>query len=260
MEFKLVNFSELEPAVDLRSAEDEALGQLAESIKAKGIIAPLMAKAKDGGFSVLDGRRRLKALEIAGAKADEKVPVLVVDDGEGDDLEKALVTNAVRSELDAWDLAESVNALSRDYGRKAPDLAAALGKTERYISSLLSLFTLPKNILKALRERRITPAHGRCLVKLNAKSELQREAFKRALEDGLSVRDLEVLVGSMIEGKDGGKGAPIFEPVICSTKAGSRLRLEPRRRSIRIEINLKAVDDLDETVEEMRKRLKKLSG
>ena len=185
----------------------------------------------------------------------------MVEEGKGAGIERALVTNAVRAGLDSWDQAEAVNILSKKFGRKPSELASALGKTERYINALLSLFSLPKPILDALRARRITPAHGRYLLKLNDRPELREQAFKQVLKDDLSVRDLEVLVGSMID-RDGGhgEGPPIFKPIVCDTNAGSRLRLEPRHRSIRIEINLKTVEDLEAVVKELKSRIKTLSG
>ncbi|MCL5291488.1 MAG: ParB/RepB/Spo0J family partition protein [Actinobacteria bacterium] len=261
MELKHVNLSQLKPAVKLRSGEDKSLTELAASIKAKGVICPLIASKESGNeYSVLDGRRRLEALKLNGVEAEEKIPVLLVEEKKGADIERALITNAVRSELDAWDLAECVNMLSNSYGRSSWELASALGKTERYIFYLLSLFSLPKPILSALRARRITPAHGRCLLKLSDRPGLRDQAFEQLLERDLSVRDLDVLIGSMIDRAGGeSEAAPIFKPIVYDTNAGSRVRLEPRRCSIRIEINLKTVEDLEAVVVELKDRIKTLT-
>lgn len=261
MKLKIVSFSELESAIKLRSSEDKSLTELAASIKERGVVCPLIVRKGSGGkYSVIDGRRRLEALKLNGAGSEEKIPVLVVEDKKGADIERALITNAVRSELDAWDLAECVNMLSMKYARRSWELASALGKTERYINVLLSLFSLPKPILGALRARRITPAHGRCLLRLSDQPELRNKAFEQLLERNLSVRDLEVLIGSMLD-RAGGESdsAPIFKPIVYDTDAGSRVRLEPRRSSIRIEINLKTVEDLEAIVEELKDRIKTLS-
>lgn len=258
MELKNVKLSELSSAAGLRSGEDKDLAELIVSIKTKGILCPLVVGKHADKYAVIDGGRRLEALKLAGYKADSEIPVLVVTEEKAADVERALVANAVRSELDAWDLAESLNILAKNHDRKPAELASALGKTDRYIHALLSLFSLPKPILKALRARSITPAHGRCLLKLNDQSKLRNEAFNQALENDLSVRDLEILIGSMLD-EEGGETdcAPIFKPIVYDTDAGSRVRLEPRRSSIRIEINLKT----DEDIESIAKGLKdKIDG
>lgn len=260
VELRNVFLKQLKPTLKLRSQADKMVAELAVSIKNKGIICPLIvSEASADSYQVIDGVRRLKALKQNGARAKDLVPVLVVKKEEAQDIQTALVVNAVRQELDSWDLAETVNLLAQTYKYKATEIALALGKTVRYVDVLLSLFSLPQPILKSLRERRLTPAHGLRLLRIKDPS-LREKAFRKVLEDSLSVRDLEVLVSSLIDAADGRiSGFPSFKPTVYSTKAGSRLRFEPRRHSIRIEINLASANDMDVVVEQLKTQVKKLT-
>lgn len=258
MELKMLEISKLKTGNDIRTWDDEtSFAELKESIKAKGILFPLVATARGDSFVVLDGHRRLKAFRSLNNGANKKLPVLVMKAKEGDDLEAALIFNAVRENLDAISQAEIVNLLVNKYGRGVKDVAAALGKSERYIWRQLSIFKLPAPMLKSIRENDLTLAHAHWLTRALDNQDVLEESFQRAVKENLSSRDLETLVSGMLsEEKTGNEH--YFSPKIITTKAGSRFRFEPRRNSVRVELNLNPDEPIDEILTELKRHFNEI--
>lgn len=256
MELKMLTLIQLKAAGrEMRTTTDIHFEELVASIKSKGVLFPLIATAVGKSYEILDGRRRLKACRALGWKKERKLPVLLIKADKGQALESALIANIVRDNLDALGEAETVNLLINTYNRDVKDVAAALGKSDVYIRRLLKIYTLPAKVLASLRRSELTLAHAYWLSKLNGKPDLLEESFNRALKENLTSRDLETLVANL---KNGGNYS-YFSPRVVTTKAGSRLRFEPRRRSVRVELNINLNEPIDDVLAEAKLHLDKIA-
>jgi len=260
MEFKLMEFGSLNYGPKIRRESDERLfAELKASIIAKGIIYPLLVKSDGKKYLVIDGARRLQACHELGWGKSEKLPVLLIKAGDSKAVETALIANTVRGNFSAANLAEAVNLLVNKYDKSVAEIAASLGKSEVYIRRLLAVYKLPAKIITALRRGEITIAHGHWLTRLLDDPKTLEGVYTKVIAEDLSYRDLEILVSGLLSRNSGQKERyAYFSPKVINTKAGSRLRFEPRRNSIRLELNLQ-LEDIDSALAEVRRELDKLS-
>ncbi len=174
--------------------DEEQLAELAESIRAQGIVQPLVVAADaGGGYGIIAGERRFRAAQLAGL---QEVPVVVrevADDRER--LELALVENLQRSDLDAVEEAEAYRALQATFGLSQDEVAARVGKSRSTVANSLRLLRLPEEVLELLRAGRLTAGQARPLLAL-ATPEQQIELAQQAVARGLSARDMERLAAS----------------------------------------------------------------
>jgi ParB family transcriptional regulator, chromosome partitioning protein len=174
-----------------RSRFDEAtIEELAESIRAQGIVQPLVVTPEGGGWVIVAGERRWRAARRAGL---EVVPVVVrevADDREL--LELALVENLQRSDLNPLEEAEAYAALQEKFGLSQEAVAARVGKARTTVTNALRLLRLPEEVRELLREARLTAGQARPLLAL-AGAEEQIRLAERAVREELSARDLERL-------------------------------------------------------------------
>jgi ParB family transcriptional regulator, chromosome partitioning protein len=177
-----------------RSHFDEAaIQELSESIRAQGIVQPLVVTPEGEGYAIIAGERRWRAARRAGL---ESVPVVirqVADDREL--LELALVENLQRSDLNPMEEAEAYAALQEKFGLSQEEVATRVGKARTTVTNSLRLLRLPEEVRELLREGRLTAGQARPLLAL-ATPEEQIELADRAIRDGLSARDLERLAAA----------------------------------------------------------------
>lgn len=162
MELKTIELKKLLASGDigLRQSRDEKLfNELKESIRVKGLIFPLVAAKSGDSHRLIDGALRLAALTELGWDKDKRIPVILIEAKGGEAVEAALIANAVRENINSAGLAEAVNLLVNEYGRKPEDVAAALGKTKSYVYRLLRIYGLPEYALAELRKGKISTAH-----------------------------------------------------------------------------------------------------
>ncbi|HJS87326.1 MAG TPA: ParB/RepB/Spo0J family partition protein [Acetobacteraceae bacterium] len=173
-----------------RGAMDEAaLGELADSIRSRGILQPLLARAhpkQPGRFQIIAGERRWRAAAMAGL---HEAPVLVRDFADLDALAVALVENLQRQDLSALEEAEGYHRLIEEFGLTQEQLATAVGKSRAHISNMLRLLNLPGSIKSALRAGTVTAGHARALLSHPA----PEQALGTVIANGLSVRATEAL-------------------------------------------------------------------
>ena len=177
-----------------RSRFDEtAIEELTESIRAQGIVQPLVVTPEGEGWTIIAGERRWRAARRAGL---EDVPVVVrevADDREL--LELALVENLQRSDLNPLEEAEAYAALQGKFGLSQEEVAARVGKARTTVTNALRLLRLPEEVRELLSEGRITAGQARPLLAL-AGAEEQVRLAERAVREGLSARDLERLAAA----------------------------------------------------------------
>lgn len=173
-----------------RSFNDAALTELADSIRSKGVIQPLIVRATDDAmFEIVAGERRWRAAQKAGL---HDLPVLVRDLSNTEVLQFAIIENIQRADLNAVDEATGYRQLMDRFNHTQEELASALGKSRSHIANLLRLLTLPEDVQQLMSDGRLSAGHARTLVGKENAGDLAREIIK----NDLSVRQAEKLAST----------------------------------------------------------------
>jgi ParB family chromosome partitioning protein len=170
-----------------RNFDPEQLTALAESIRAQGILQPLLVRPHPevpGDYEIVAGERRWRAAQQAQLA---EVPVLVRDIGDREAMENALVENVQRHDLNPIEEARGYNRLIEEFGHTQDAIARATGKSRPHIANLLRLLQLPEEVLAMVEDGRLTAGHARPLVGHDAALEIARDAVRY----GMSVRQVE---------------------------------------------------------------------
>lgn len=175
------------PSQPRRSFNEETLRELAESIKTKGVIQPILAERKGEEYVLVAGERRLRAAQIAGL---EEIPVLAVKLTEAERLEVALIENIQRENLTPLEEANAYAELIKQSGLNQEELADRVGKNRSTVANSLRLLKLPKSAQEAIQEGVITSGHARAILAVHGKPE-QEQLLKRIVDHSLSVREAE---------------------------------------------------------------------
>ncbi len=178
---------------------EEALNELAESIRAHGIIQPLIVrKGDDGKLHLIAGERRLRASKIAGLK---QVPIVIRKTTDKEKLELALIENIQREDLNCVEVALSYFQLSEDFRLTQEEIAKRVGKDRVSVANHLRLLKLPESLLADLRKGALSFGHGRAL--LSVVDPVKRIEIRNLIvEKQLSVRETERMVAEcLLEGK-----------------------------------------------------------
>ncbi len=168
----------------------EKIEDLANSIKEKGVIQPLLVKKVGNDYQLIAGERRLRAAKKAGVT---KVPVIVKNVSDAEQLEYALIENLQRENLNPIEEAEAYKRLMNKFDYTQQKLSQALSKNRATVANLLRLLKLPAEVKKSLAQEEITMGHARSLLSLS-EPQKQREAYRIVVRKGLSVRETEKLV------------------------------------------------------------------
>lgn len=174
--------------------EEEALEELAASIRIHGIIQPLIVRKTSGShpFELIAGERRLRAAHRAELT---EVPVVVREAGELDSLQVALIENLQREDLNPIEEAEGYRQLAEDFDLTQEDIAERMGKSRTAVANSLRLLTLPEEVRAMLTDQRLSSGHGKLLAGLDGPA-AQIELARRAVTEELTVRKLEAAIAS----------------------------------------------------------------
>jgi ParB family transcriptional regulator, chromosome partitioning protein len=176
--------------------DDGGLEELAASIREHGVLQPVLVTEIAGGYQLIAGERRVRASRLAGL---ERIPALVKQLAELDQLEVALVENVQRADLDAIDEALAYRQLIADFGLTQEQVAQRVGKARATVANTLRLLDLHPAVQVAITEGRITEGHGRALGGLPLEG--QPQVLRTVVAQGLSVRQAEELVRRLREPK-----------------------------------------------------------
>lgn len=181
-----------------RTFDEEALNELADSIRAHGVISPItLRRNEDGTYMIIAGERRFRASKLAGLNA---IPAYVRTAKDEQVMEWALIENIQREDLDAIEIALAYQRLMDDYSLTQERMAERVGKKRATIANYLRLLKLPAEIQIGIKEKKIDMGHARAI--LGSKSaEKQLQLYQRILREGLSVRRVEELVQDTTEAK-----------------------------------------------------------
>lgn len=173
--------------------DEEALNELADSIREHGVISPITLRANnDDTYLIIAGERRYRAAKIAGLNT---IPAYVRTAEDEQVMEMALIENIQREDLDAIEIALAYQRLMDDYQLTQERMSERVGKKRATIANYLRLLKLPAEIQMGIKEKKIDMGHARAILGSQS-TEQQLDIYKQILSDGLSVRRVEELVSA----------------------------------------------------------------
>ena len=179
-----------------RSFDEEALNELATSIREIGVVQPLTLRLlDDGDYQIIAGERRWRAAKIAGL---DSVPAYVRTASDSELTEMALIENIQREDLNAIEVALCFRKLIDTYNLTQERLSERIGKKRATIANHLRLLKLPAEIQLGLRDRKLDMGHARAILAIDD-PKLQLKVYKKILDEGLSVRAVEKLIRQITE-------------------------------------------------------------
>ena len=244
--------------VQPRSRPSEArLAELAASIKANGIIQPIVVRRTDGGYQIIAGERRWRAAQLAGL---HRVPVTLREVPKGDDgklLELALIENIQRENLNPIEEAGAYRRLLHEFHLTQEQVAAAVGKDRATVANYLRLLKLPEDVRRAVAAGDLSMGHARALLALEDAAGASRTA-RGIIRRGLSVRATERLVARLAKGKAAHKAAARTTDVHTraaeeqlSVALGTRTRILRAKKGGTIAIAFANEDELQRIYEKL---------
>ena len=235
--------------------DESKLQELAESIKEKGILEPLIVRRTEQGYELIVGERRWRAAQKAGLK---EVPVLVKETERREALEISLIENMQREDLNPIEEAEAFKHLIEEFNISQEDLSKRIGKDRTTVTNILRLLKLPLEIRDHLLQNRITSGHARAILSLENK-EKQKELCALIIKRGLSVREVEAIAKRWSE-KPEKSVAPTrkkgdLESQLSSLQdsmrkyLGTKVHISQKGKRGKIEIEYYSHEDLERIVE-----------
>ncbi len=192
-----IEYIRANPKNPRRHFNETELEELASSIRAKGVIQPILVRAVRGqadAFEIIAGERRWRASQKAGL---HEVPIILMEISDKEALEIAIIENVQRADLNPLEEALGYDSLIQQFEYAQADLGKIVGKSRSHIANTLRLLKLPDSVKKHLQEGRLTAGHARALLAHD-----NPEALAKAIiEKGLNVRDVEALAGAQAEAK-----------------------------------------------------------
>lgn len=182
------------PQQPRRHFDVAALEELAESIRAYGILQPLTVRKMANGYELVAGERRLRASRIAQLR---EVPCLVAQVGEEDSALLALIENLQRRDLDFWDEAEAIARLISRYHLSQEQAAQKIGKSQSAVANKLRLLRLSENVRQALQKAELTERHARALLRLTDEGE-QLRVIEKVVARGMNVAQTEAYIEELL--------------------------------------------------------------
>jgi ParB family transcriptional regulator, chromosome partitioning protein len=237
------------PLQPRRVFHTERMEELAQSIRANGIIQPLVVRRHGEQYQLVAGERRWRAAKIAGLA---RVPAVVQDIPDERLLEITLIENIQREDLNPIETALAFDRLTRELQLNHEEIGRRTGKDRSTIANLIRLLQLPPDIQQLIAERRLSGSNARCLLALPT-PELQREVAEKAVAQGWSVRQVERLTQRLTEDRkpktvEEAQADPNVKAAIHELERvlGTKVRITERaRQKGRIEIEYYSPEDLD---------------
>jgi len=242
---------------------DEArLQDLAQSIRANGIIQPIVVRKVADRFQIIAGERRWRAAKLAGLM---RVPIVVRDVAPGHEtslLEMALIENIQREDLNPIEEALAYRRLAEEFAMTQEAIAAAVGKDRASVANTVRLLKLPEDVRTEVATGRLSMGHARALLGLSGEAD-QRRIARDVIARSLSVRETESLVKKIGDSGPTASDAAAPAPVDVHTRAaedrlkfllGTRVRIVRHGARGRIEIDFGSEDELIRIFEQLTER------
>lgn len=236
--------------------DEEALAELAASIRDHGVIQPLTVRALPSGYyQIIAGERRWRAARIAGL---DTVPAVVIEADDKKAMELALIENLQRQDLNPVEEALGYRSLMEDYGMTQEEASRRVGKSRPAVANALRLLSLPEKVLDMLRAGRLTPGHARAILSLKTEK-LQLTAAQKITALDLSVRQAEQLCKTLGKEKKPIPQQPLAVDYVAecekqlSKQLGRGVRIVNGKRKGRFELEFYGQEDLQVLLDALMK-------
>ena len=250
----MINISEIEPNREQprKNFDEDALAELAESIKLYGVIQPLLLKKRDNYYEIVAGERRWRASRLAGLK---EVPAIVRDYTEKEIMEISLIENIQREDLNPIEEALAYQRLITEFNLKQDEVAERVSKSRTAVTNSMRLLKLDERVQKMVIDGMLSSGHARTLISIEDK-ELQYNTAMKIFDEKLSVRETEKLVKKLLTEKPEIKKIE-NNPVIyrgleeqMKNIIGSKVAIRTKANGKgKIEIEYYSTDDLERIME-----------
>ena len=237
-----------------KTFDEGTLKELADSIKEKGILEPLLVRSSSSGYELIAGERRLRAAKMSELK---EVPVLVMNVSDEEVQELAIIENIQREGLNPIDQAEGFRSLIERFSLSQEEVAKKVGKERATIANLLRLLKLPLDIRAEMEKGTITMGHAKVILSIEKES-LQREICRKIIQKGLSVRETENLVNKfkVLSGADKSRGTSISTYKYIEKEMqnifATRVSIKENNGKGRIEIEFYCLEEFERLIEIIR--------
>lgn len=235
--------------------DTESIEELAQSIKEKGIIQPLLVRRKGDYYELIAGERRLRAANLLNLK---ELPIIIKDVEDRDSLELALIENIQRQGLNPIEEARAYQYLVDKFGVTQEKISEVMGKARVSITNTLRLLKLPQEIQQEMKKGRISFAHGKTILEIEDEN-LQRRFAQEVISKGLSVKELEVLVKKHRPKSSKHRiGHGQREPYLAALEEelqhalATKVRISKRKKRGHIFIEFYSQEDLDRIVNKIK--------
>jgi len=249
-----VDLIDANPFQPRRTFSADKLKELADSIRASGVVQPVLLRRADERYQLIAGERRLRAARLAGLTA---IPAVVREIGDRDALELALTENLLREDLNPIEAAQGYALLQQKHGLSHEEIAERLGLDRSTVTNTLRLLRLPPEVQQMITEGAISAGHARALLGLESAA-AQLQLANLIVKQGLSVRQVENLVALRTSNppqkKDEGE-APKIDPNMRAAvlemerTLGTRVKVHGDEKRGKIEISYFSAEDLNRIYE-----------
>lgn len=247
--------SDIKPKADQprRHFDDQALGELASSIKRYGVLQPLIVSPNGDKYTLVAGERRWRAAQLAGLK---QVPAIVRKREELEQLEVALIENVQRVDLSPFEQAVSIERLHGQFNTSYSEIAQRLGKAVPTINNIVRLLQLPPAAVEALQNNKISEGHARAILALKNDPARQTELLRLIIEKSWSVRQAEQFVVSVRDGKPGSSDKRKLatdnpETKRLSQKLSAPVTIRRMAKGGRLELHFKSDEELEKILKQL---------
>lgn len=253
---KNLKITEVEPNRNQprKNFNQEALEELAESIKEYGLIQPIIVTEKEGYYSIIAGERRWRACKLAGL---EEIPVIVREDDEKKNNEIALIENIQREDLNPFEKALGIKNLMNTYGLTQEEVAKKLGKSRSAVANTIRVLNLEPRVLEFAKQGKLTEGHCKALLAITD-PEKQYMMAVDMIERGTTVREIEQRnkrINQKQLSKEDLKRVNILYRDIENTFQGffgTKVKLDPGKKKGKIIIEYASNDDLERILKLMK--------
>ena len=227
-----------------KTFDEEALSELAESIKMYGVIQPIVVTEKEGYYSIIAGERRWRAAKQAGLN---EIPAIIREDDDRKNQQISLIENMQREDLNAYEKAAGIKSLMDDYHLTQEEIAKVLGKGRSSIANSVRVLNLAPAVLELAKQGKLTEGHCKALLAITDPRK-QFDMATRMIEKGETVRQAEKKVHHQKNHKEVAEKYSIVYKDIEDTFQGffgTKVKVDAGKRSGKIIINYTNNDDLE---------------
>ncbi len=235
--------------------EEEALSELADSIKTHGLIQPILVRKAKDKYELIAGERRWRASKIAGLK---EIPCILKEINQEVSAKYALIENIQREDLNPIEEATAYRKLMEDYNLTQEEMANQVGKSRSYVANTLRLLNLHENIIDYISKGELTAGHGKALLSIKDK-EQQLKSAEQMIKSNLSVREAEIIANKNTMTVNKPKNKKTKESYILEVEEnlmrilGTKVSLVNLDKKGKIEIEYYGYEDLERIIDILKR-------